>query len=172
MVVIEPYNPLWPDFFEREARRIRAVLGETALRLEHIGSTSVPGLAAKPVIDVLLEVADSAAEASYAPGLEREGYILRIREPDWHEHRMFNGPDTPVNLHVYSAGCPEVAKVLLFRDWLRGNPSDREAYAAVKIRLAGRAWRSVQDYADAKTEIVAQILARAGYPATTSTEAR
>ena len=87
--------------------------------LEHAGSTSVPGLAAKPRIDIMLAVPDSADEPSYVPALEAAGYVLRIREPDWYEHRVFKGPDTDVNLHVFSAGCPEIARMLLFRDWLR-----------------------------------------------------
>ena len=87
--------------------------------LEHTGSTSVPGLAAKPIIDITLAVPDSSDEDAYAPALEAAGYVLRIREPDWHEHRVFKGPDTNVNLHVFSDGCPEIDRMLRFRDWLR-----------------------------------------------------
>ncbi len=85
------YDPAWPCLFEREAQRIRGALGERALMVEHVGSTSVPGLAAKPIIDILLVVADSADEASYVPDLEAVGYVLRIREPEWHQHRVFKG---------------------------------------------------------------------------------
>jgi len=98
------YDPAWPALFEREDRRIRAALGEKVLRLEHTGSTSVPGLAAKPCIDMTMIVPNSADEDDYLPALEAAGYILRIREPDWHEHRCFKGPDTNVNLHVFSLG--------------------------------------------------------------------
>src|SRR5580704_4521435 len=106
-ILIVDYDPRWPELFAREADRIRSVLGSRALRIEHVGSTSVPGLAAKPVIDLLLVVADSAHEDAYAPALQAAGYALKIREPNWHEHRMFKGPDTDMNLHVFSSACPE-----------------------------------------------------------------
>jgi GrpB-like predicted nucleotidyltransferase (UPF0157 family) len=160
-ILIVDYDPQWPQLFEREADRIRAVLGSRALRIEHTGSTSVPGLAAKPIIDVLLEVTDSADEDAYVPDLEAAGYVLRIREPHWHEHRMFNGADTEVNLHVFSSGCPEIDRVLMFRDWLRTNAADRELYARTKLALAQKEWRHVQNYADAKTVVIEEILARA-----------
>lgn len=147
--------------FARDAERIRAVLGDIAVRIEHVGSTSVPGLAAKPIIDVLLVVADSAEEKAYAPALESAGYVLRIREPDWYEHRLFKGPDTDINLHIFSFGCPEIDRMLMFRDWLRKSASERDVYARTKLALAQKEWASVQDYADAKTAIVDEIIARA-----------
>ena len=155
------YDPAWPDLFAREAERIRAALGERVVLLEHTGSTSVPGLAAKPIIDMTLAVPDSSDEESYAPALEAAGYVLRIREPDWHEHRVFKGPDTNVNLHVFSDGCPEIDRMLRFRDWLRTNQADRELYEQTKRKLAAREWTYVQDYADAKTLVVEEIIARA-----------
>jgi GrpB-like predicted nucleotidyltransferase (UPF0157 family) len=155
------YDPAWPGLFAREAERIRAALGERAMLLEHTGSTSVPGLAAKPIIDITLAVPDSSDEESYAPALEAAGYVLRIREPDWHEHRVFKGPDTNVNLHVFSDGCPEIDRMLRFRDWLRTDQADRELYERTKRKLAAREWTYVQDYADAKTLVVEEIIARA-----------
>jgi GrpB-like predicted nucleotidyltransferase (UPF0157 family) len=121
----------------------------------------VPGLAAKPIIDIVLAVPDSADEAAYVPALERAGYVLHNREPGWLEHRMFKGPDVDVNLHVFSAGEPEIDRMIGFRDWLRSHDDDRDAYLRVKQQLAQRTWRHVQHYADAKTAIVQQILARA-----------
>jgi GrpB-like predicted nucleotidyltransferase (UPF0157 family) len=159
-IQIVDYDLEWPRLFEREAERIRAVLGERVLLLEHAGSTSVPGLAAKPRIDILLVVADSADESSYVPSLEAAGYILRIREPEWYEHRMFNGPDTAINLHVFSSGCSEIDRMLLFRNWLRSNVSDRELYERTKRELARKDWKYTQNYADAKTVVVEEILAR------------
>jgi GrpB-like predicted nucleotidyltransferase (UPF0157 family) len=159
-ILIANYDARWPELFRREAARIRRALGASALRIEHVGSTSVPGLAAKPVIDVLLEVADSADEGAYAPLLEAAGYSLHISEPDWYEHRLFKGPDSDINLHVFSAGCPEIERMIKFRDWLRSNAADRERYECVKCSLAAQEWNSVQDYADAKTAVVAEILAR------------
>ncbi len=160
-IQIDDYNPAWPVLFEREAARIRAALGDRVVLLEHVGSTSVPGLAAKPRIDILLVVPNSADEPSYVPPLEAVGYVLRIREPDWHEHRVFKGPDTDVNLHVFSPGSPEIERMLLFRNWLRSNPSDRDLYERTKRELAQREWKYTQNYADAKTEVVEEIIARA-----------
>lgn len=155
------YDPGWPELFRREADRIRVALGARALRLEHTGSTAVPGLAAKPTIDLLLEVADSADEQAYLPVLEGAGYRLQIREPGWHEHRMLKGPDTDINLHVFSAGCPESERILRFRDWLRRHPADRELYARTKLALAQKEWKDMDDYAQAKAAVVEEILGRA-----------
>lgn len=162
-VVVREYDPAWPELFEREAARIRLLLGERVLGIEHAGSTSVPGLAAKPVIDVVLVVRDSVDEDDYLPALEAAGYLLRVREPEWYEHRMFNAPDAKVNLHVFSAGCEEIDRMLRFRDWLRANVADRELYARTKAALAQEQWRGVQDYADAKSEVIRQIMERARY---------
>jgi GrpB-like predicted nucleotidyltransferase (UPF0157 family) len=155
------YDPAWPQLFEREAGRIRATLGTGVLLLEHVGSTSVPGLAAKPIIDLLLVVANSADEPAYVPAMQNAGYILRIREPDWYEHRVFKGPDTNINLHVFSPGCPEIDRMLRFRNWLRSHDDDRQLYERAKRELAQREWKYVQNYADAKTAVVEAIMARA-----------
>jgi GrpB-like predicted nucleotidyltransferase (UPF0157 family) len=161
-ITLVEYDPEWPGQFEREAARIRTALGDRALRIEHTGSTSVPGLIAKPVIDILLVVADSADEPPYVPALESAGYVLRIREPEWHEHRLFKGPDVDLNLHVFSAGSAEIERMLLFRDRLRASAEDRELYARTKRQLAQRRWKFVQNYADAKSQIISAILSAAG----------
>jgi GrpB-like predicted nucleotidyltransferase (UPF0157 family) len=93
--------------------------------------------------------------------MEAAGYVLRIREPHWFEHRVFKGPDTNINLHVFTQGCPEIDQMRLFRDWLRMHATDRDAYAAKKRELASQDWKYTQDYADAKTDVVRGILARA-----------
>jgi GrpB-like predicted nucleotidyltransferase (UPF0157 family)/ADP-ribose pyrophosphatase YjhB (NUDIX family) len=155
------YDPAWPALFEREATRVRSILGARVLMLEHVGSTSVPGLAAKPRIDMLLIVANSADEAAYVADLEAAGYILQIREVDWYEHRLLKGPDTDINLHVFSQDCQEAARMLLFRDWLRSHPDERQLYERTKRELASREWKYVQNYADAKTAVVTEIMARA-----------
>ena len=154
------YDPAWPELFAREARRIGAALGDRSVEIEHVGSTAVPGLAAKPVIDILLVVANSADEETYVPALEAAGYVLRIREPDWHEHRVLKGRDTDVNLHVFSVGCPEIERMLLFRDRLRTSQADRELYERKKRGLAGREWKYVLNYADAKGAVVEEIITR------------
>lgn len=158
---IDPYDPAWPSLYEREAERIRGVLGERVRLLEHVGSTSVPGMAAKPIIDIVLAVPDSSDEPAYVPDLEAAGYLLRIREPEPDEHRMFKGPDTNVNLHVYTEGELEIRRMLAFRDRLRTHPEERERYLARKRELATRTWAYVQDYADAKGEVVEAIIGRA-----------
>jgi GrpB-like predicted nucleotidyltransferase (UPF0157 family) len=160
-IELAEYDPVWPELYEREAEKIRAALGDRVRALEHAGSTSVPGLVAKPIIDIVLAVSDSADESAYVPALEHAGYGLTIREPDWHEHRALKGADPKVNLHVFSVGCPEIERMLAFRDRLRTNEADREQYERTKRDLARRSWKYTQDYADAKTEVVEEILARA-----------
>ena len=157
-IQIVDYDPQWPQLYEREAARVRSALGDCVPLLEHVGSTSVPGLAAKPKIDMLLVVANSADESAYVPALEAAAYVLTIREPDWYEHRMFKGPDTDINLHVFSSGCREIDRMLLFRDWLRSNESDRRLYERTKRELARNNWKYMQNYADAKTAVVKEIL--------------
>jgi GrpB-like predicted nucleotidyltransferase (UPF0157 family) len=160
-ITLAEYDPGWPGLFEREARRIRAALGDRVLRAEHVGSTSVPGLAAKPIIDILLVVADPADEPSYLPALESAGYLLKIREPGWFEHRLLKGPDTDINLHVFGPEAAEIGRMLRFRDWLRASPADRDRYLRAKRDLARRTWRHVQHYADAKTTVIQEIMDRA-----------
>jgi GrpB-like predicted nucleotidyltransferase (UPF0157 family) len=160
-VLLVESDPGWPAVFEREAARIRDVLGSRVLLIEHVGSTSVPGLIAKPVIDIALVVPDSTDESTYAPALEAAGYRLRIRSPAWEQHRMFNGPDTDINLHVFSPGSPEVERMLRFRNQLRADPNDRERYAAEKRSLARCDWAYTQYYADAKGPVIEDILAGA-----------
>jgi len=161
-IVLSEYDPEWPKWFAQAESEIRLALGDTVLQFEHVGSTSVPGLAAKPLIDIDLVVADTNDEEAYVPKLEAAGYVLRVREPDWFEHRMLRGQDPPVNLHVFPTGCEEVERMLLFRDWLRTNEEDRERYARAKRELAAKEWKYVQNYADAKSEVVQEIMARAG----------
>jgi GrpB-like predicted nucleotidyltransferase (UPF0157 family) len=160
-VKLVEYDAEWARQFGREAGRLRKLLGNRALRIEHIGSTSVPGLVAKPIIDILLVVADSADEQSYVPVLETAGYVLRIREPEWHEHRLLKGPETDINLHVFSAGSVEIERLLLLRDRLRNHSEERQLYAHTKRQLANRTWKYVQNYADAKSEVIEAIITRA-----------
>lgn len=163
-IEVRDYDPGWPHAYAREKSRVIAALGERVVALEHVGSTSVPGLPAKPIIDMVLEVADSSDEQAYVPDLEAAGYVLRIREPAWFEHRMLRDPDEHVHLHVFSAGCPEPERMVRFRDHLRAAPADRDLYATTKRELAARPWKYMQQYADAKSAVVAEIMARATAP--------
>jgi GrpB-like predicted nucleotidyltransferase (UPF0157 family) len=160
------YDPAWPTLFAREEERIRGILGGRVVRLEHTGSTSVPGLAAKPIVDITMTVADVLDEPAYVPDLEAAGYrlVIREQEPAWYDHRVFKGPDTNVNLHVFSAGCIELERMVGFRDWLRTHDDDRDLYEATKRGLVTRDWKYVQNYADAKGEVVEGIAIRAGLP--------
>jgi GrpB-like predicted nucleotidyltransferase (UPF0157 family) len=160
-IELREYDPCWPDRYADHASRLRAALGERAVRIEHVGSTSVPGLVAKPIVDIVLEVPDSAREVAYVGDLVAAGYVLRIREPDWFEHRLFDTDPRDVNLHVFPAGCSETERMVRFRDWLRSNASDRKLYVRTKRELAARGWTYTQQYADAKTDVVEQIMARA-----------
>lgn len=160
-VRLVPYNRDWPSKYSLLASKIRNALSDRVLLLEHVGSTSVPGLCAKPTIDIVLAVVDSADEPSYVPPLERSGFVLAIREPEWHEHRLLRVPDGGGNIHVFSAGCEEIDRMLAFRDRLRDNEDDRRLYEEAKRELAARTWKYTQDYADAKSKVVQEILSRA-----------
>ena len=160
-IEIVDYQSVWPQKFQQHADVISKALGGAALRIEHVGSTSVPGLAAKPIIDILLIVRDSANEDLYLPPLEAVGYQLRVREPDWHEHRMFRTPAKDVHIHVYTIGCSEIDRNLTFRDRLRGNAADRLLYEQTKRRLATQDWTTMDDYAKAKTQVIEGIIAAA-----------
>jgi GrpB-like predicted nucleotidyltransferase (UPF0157 family) len=158
-IKIVDYDTNWPKKFEAHARVMARALGSSALRIEHIGSTSVPGLAAKPIIDILVVVKDSANESAYLPQLEAAGYTLRVREPDWNEHRMLRTPERDAHVHIYSDGCPEIERNLIFRDRLRRNLYDRRRYEQVKRELAAQEWPEMNAYAEAKTEVIESILA-------------
>lgn len=160
-VDLAPYDAAWPAQYATEAAKVRAALGDGALVLEHVGSTSIPGMAAKPIIDIVLGVAASADEASYVPALTAQGYALHIREPDWHEHRLMKGADPKVNLHIFTAGDHEITRMTAFRDRCRSHPEELALYLSTKRELASRTWRHVQHYANAKAEVVEAIIARA-----------
>jgi GrpB-like predicted nucleotidyltransferase (UPF0157 family) len=158
---LAPYDPTWPEQYQAEAAKIRAALGERAVLLEHVGSTSIRGLPAKPTIDILLAVADSADEASYVPALTAQGYRLHLREPEWEQHRVMKGERPDVNLHVFTVGSPELVRMVAFRDRCRSDPEELRLYLETKQALAGEVWRHVQHYANAKAEVVEAIIARA-----------
>jgi GrpB-like predicted nucleotidyltransferase (UPF0157 family) len=157
-------DPAWPAQYAALADRIRGALGWRALHLEHVGSTSVPGLAAKPVIDIDLTVADPGREPAYIPALEAAGFTLAIREPWWHGHRALTADAPRCNLHVFGPDSPEPFRHRLFRDWLRGNPADRDRYAAAKRQAATQAnagGEHVMQYNARKQHVVRVIYHRA-----------
>lgn len=158
-VEIVDYDPTWPERFTWFAERIRASLGDTVLAIEHVGSTSVPGLAAKDVIDIDLTVSDPRAESTYVPMLEADGWHLTVREPSWHQHRCLRFDDPRANLHVFGPECPEVIRNVMFRDWLRGNPDDRQRYEDAK-RAAIPGGGNVMDYNGRKQAVIREIYDR------------
>ena len=161
--VVEP-DPAWPAMYDMLARRIAAALGEKALAIEHVGSTSVPGLPAKPVIDVDLTVADSADEPSWLPQLEAVGFELRIREPWWHEHRCLVCEAPRANLHVFSPDCPEPIRHRIFREWLCEHPEDLALYRDAKLGAASTsnaAGEHVMEYNARKEPVIRAIYDRA-----------
>ena len=159
--VVDP-DPAWPAWFARVEQQVRAALGDRVLAIEHVGSTAVPGLPAKPVVDVDLTVADPSREDDYVPALEATGLLLRLREPEWEEHRLMRGEDPPTNLHVFGPGAREPRRHVLFRDWLRTHPEDRSAYGDLKCRLArDGAFTDAMDYNNHKAALVYDIHERA-----------
>jgi GrpB-like predicted nucleotidyltransferase (UPF0157 family) len=163
IIRLEPSNPEWPSMFASLESQIRDSLGAKALMIEHVGSTAVAGLSAKPIIDVALVVSNSTEESSYVPPLENAGYTLALREPDWFEHRLMKSPSIDGNIHVFTHGCEEINRMLAFRDWLRINDEDRKRYERTKQKLATRSWEDMQNYANAKSDLVRTILANAGW---------
>lgn len=157
-IVILDYDPAWPSRFEHERKRVRQALGPTARRIVHIGSTAVPGLAAKPIVDILVTVKDPDDESSLVPALESAGYELRVREPG---HRMFRTPTRDVHVHIWADADPEVGRYLAFRDWLRHSAEDRSAYERLKRELATRQWSDMNEYANAKSGLIAEIITKA-----------
>ncbi|WP_221584319.1 GrpB family protein [Microbacterium sp. G2-8] len=161
-------DPVWPHAYEAVAARIRGVLGARVLQLEHVGSTSVPDLPAKPVIDVDLIVADSADEAAWVPPLVDAGFVLTVREPWWHEHRVMKLEDPAVNLHVFSPDAPEPWKHRILRDHLRRDDGDRERYAGAKraaARAANEIGETVMQYNARKEAVIREIYERAFHAA-------
>ncbi|GID92196.1 GrpB family protein [Amorphoplanes digitatis] len=164
-ITVSPYDPDWPVTYRREEARIREALDGRALAVEHVGSTAVPGLAAKNRIDIDLIVADPADEDAYVPALAGAGYTLRTREPHWYEHRCLWTDSHDVTLHVFGPDCDEHLRHLVFRDWLRAHPADRDRYEAQKYRVAMEHPLSMAHYVHGKAAVIVDILKRAGLTA-------
>lgn len=160
--IVEP-DPDWPRQAQAVIARIRAALGPVVVGLEHVGSTSVPGLPAKAILDLDLRVVDAGAEGDYVPALQEIGFVLIVREPWWYGHRMLRGASPAVNLHVYGPESAESARQRLFRDWLREHPDDRDRYAAAKREASAASaaeGEHVQQYNLRKQAALREIYAR------------
>jgi GrpB-like predicted nucleotidyltransferase (UPF0157 family) len=160
-LMVAGYDPAWPRAYERWRGRIEAALGPVALGVEHVGSTSVPGLAAKPIVDIQVSVADLADEPCYVPQLEAAGVQLRSRDE---LHRYFRPPagrPREVHVHVCAAGGRWERDHLLFRDYLRGHPAACRRYAGAK-RANAAVWADDGwAYTEAKTGVILDIMAEA-----------
>jgi GrpB-like predicted nucleotidyltransferase (UPF0157 family) len=159
-IVIEDYDSAWADRFAAASSSLNEILGGQVISIEHVGSTSVPGLAAKPIIDIDLLIQDTAEESRYVPALERLAYRLVLREPWWHGHRMLVSAEEDVHLHVWPQTAPEPTRHRLFRDWLRSHAEDRDLYATTKRRLARDTAHQPGDYSLAKNDVIDDIYAR------------
>lgn len=157
-LTLHPYDDRWPGVYLDHRRRIEGALGARAVLVEHIGSTSVPGLAAKPIVDVVVAVEDITAEEDHLEPLRAAGYVLRVREPG---HRLVRTPARDVHVHLYERDDPAVDEYLLLRDRLRTHADERELYERTKRDLLARRWDDTNAYADAKSEVIAAIKARA-----------
>jgi len=159
-IAIEDYDPAWVGRFAAVGSSLRELLGDLIIDLQHVGSTSVPGLAAKPIVDIDLVIDDTDDETRYLPALERHGYWLVLREPWWFGHRMLVDIAEDVHLHVWPKGAPEPVRHKLFRDWLRTHPDDRDLYASTKRRLVAETAENPGDYTLAKSDVIDDIYAR------------
>ncbi|WP_437653163.1 GrpB family protein [Sorangium sp. So ce1182] len=162
-IVVVEYDESWPRRFDVVAQKIRAALGDAALAIEHVGSTSVRGLPAKPTIDVDVTVADPADELAYVPALSSAGFTLVIREPEWHEHRCLTLAEPSSNVHVFGPDCPEVLRHRMFRQWLTDHPEDLELYRRAKLAAAAEVSTGsglVVDYNKHKEPVIRAIYER------------
>ncbi|UFS59545.1 GrpB family protein [Subtercola endophyticus] len=157
-VGLHSYDDRWAAIYADHRRRIGDALAAVHVDIEHIGSTSVPGLAAKPIIDIVVIIDDITAEEDYLDALLAAGYELRVREPG---HRLVRTAARDVHVHLLERGDPAIDEYILLRDHLRSNADDRALYESTKRRLLNKQWRDMNDYADAKTEVIDAIKARA-----------
>jgi putative glutamine amidotransferase len=160
---IEPSDPSWPKRFEREAERLRGALGDLAVRIDHVGSTAVPGLAAKPIVDIQVSVSSVVPRTDYLEPIRALGYRWAI-DPWPGDHEFFSrdeSGDRAYHVHVCAAGSRWERRHLAFRDWLRSHPDDAAAYEQLKRELAERHPRDTHGYTDSKTEFIREIESRA-----------
>ncbi|UPK92146.1 hypothetical protein LCI18_003081 [Fusarium solani-melongenae] len=162
---IEPPDPAWPQQFQTLKSIIQEALGHKALSISHVGSTVVPNLPAKAIIDIDLTVPDPTAETTYIPALESKGFQFLTREPMWHEHRFFN-TNNPYycNLHVFAHGTAELVRHRIMKEWLTTHEDERELYARAKMEAMEKSnllGETVMQYNFRKQQVIREILERA-----------
>ena len=160
-IALVPYDPTWPSRFEEWKQRLLAALPQPPHRIDHVGSTAVPGLAAKPVVDIQISVGDPNDEASYVPAIESLGVQLRNRDEDHRFFRPFAALPRDVHVHVCQAGSEWERRHLLFRDYLRAHPAARQAYLQAKEEAAARWADDRVAYTEAKGMVIGQLTAEA-----------
>lgn len=156
-------NPDWPKIYTELEAQILYALGPACEYIAHVGSTSVPGLPAKNIIDIDVTVKDATDEATYVPALEAIGFQFFSRERHYYEHRLFISYSPHANLHVYCNESAEVIRHRIFRDRLRKSPSDRDLYAIAKIKASAAtigAGGRMSQYTERKAGVIRQILRR------------
>lgn len=162
VIRIVPYDPPWPVRFAELARTLRRALGDVALRIDHIGSTAVVGLAAKPVIDIQVSVAALEPTAPFRDPLQRLGFVYRAQNTERTKRYFREPPGEPrTHIHVRRAGSFSEQFPLLFRDYLRTHPADKIAYVALKRRLAAEFRHDGAAYTDAKVDFFWEVIRRA-----------
>jgi GrpB-like predicted nucleotidyltransferase (UPF0157 family) len=164
-IELVPNDPAWAGHFARLSRDIRSALGSRLIAVEHVGSTAIPGLPAKPIIDIDATIYNPADESGYRDVLEGLGFALTIREPEWHQHRMFKLSDPRTNLHIYADNCSLPMRDVAFRDLLRNDRQAALAYSELKRELSSQEWSSSQHYAEGKSELIIDLLSGHGFDA-------
>ena len=163
-VRVVPYHAGWPSLFEREAARIRESLDGLPLRLEHVGSTSVPGMPAKPIVDIMAGYPPDAPVAPYVAALVRAGYVHRGENGIPGREFFRRGDPRAYHVHMVALDSPLWREHVGFRDHLRAHPETAAEYAALKHALAARHARDREAYTEGKADFITGVLRRAGLP--------
>jgi len=156
-IELVPYDPGWAALFEEWKEKLIAALPTSPRRIEHVGSTSVPGLAAKPVVDIQVSVDDQEDEATYVPAIESIGVQLRNRDSEHRFFRPFAGHARQVHIHVCQVGSEWERRHIVFRDYLRSNLAARQEYLDAKVSAAARWSDDRLAYTEAKSETIRRL---------------
>lgn len=161
-IMVVPYDPEWSARFQDLAAQLGQALGDVALRIDHIGSTSIPGLAAKPVIDIQVSVASFDPLDAIRIPLERLGYVWRADNPDQTKRYFREPPGHPsAHIHVRKRGSWGEQFALLFRDYVRAHPNVAARYAELKLELAEEHYRDRAGYVHGKGPFIWATMAEA-----------
>lgn len=162
-VEVVPHDPAWAQSFQAEAEVIRAILGSEVVAVHHIGSTAIPGISAKPIVDIMVEVRDIARVDAYADRFAAQGYRPMGENGIPGRRYFIKGPDEARthHVHIFAAGNPEIERHLTFRDYMIAHPEDARAYSRLKEDLAARFPTDIDSYVAGKDAFVKEIDRRA-----------